>query len=480
MEEPNPELKNPQILSSDSQSKISDPQTFNSEKEDEKTVVEPEIKNISKENTKPEKEPKKFYYSLVKECFVCKKTEDLFLCSRCKLIYYCDQDCQKKDWKNHKDLCIPVDKQPNAEVISIDHFKELRKIGEGNFSDIYSAISLFDKKTYAIKIINKAKLKRMRKEADILMEKHCLKLLMGSPYVIDIYSTFQDDLNLFLHFEFVKGGELWEQAKIFGLPSLSLVKYYFAQIIAALEYIHSKGIVHRDLKLENILLDDKKNIKLVDFGTAKDMFNPEIKGSGNSAKGKMVYENFVGTPHFMAPECIRNKGSDYKSDIWSLGCLLFQMVNGFPPFVGGSEYLIFQKSINEDPVFPEGVFTQETKDIILWILKRDPGERPSLNEIKNHPYLKGIDFCNLRDKFNDFEQSITPEEIYWQKIKKKVLEENIVLMKKEELDKIMSEIREKIEKEETFDEIEKQKALMKSKNLEKQFAHFYKLYDYEY
>lgn len=454
-------------------------------KEDEEIKMKdtkPEVfsKKLSTENLMPNTDIKKFKYNLANECFVCKKTDDLFLCSRCRLVYYCNQECQKKDWKNHRDLCIPIDKQPNPENISLDHFKELKRIGEGNFSDIYSALNIFDKKTYAIKIINKAKLSRVRKEADIFMERHCLKKLLGSPYVIEIYSTFQDDLNLFIHFEYVPGGELWNEVKVFGLDSLSLVRYYFAQIISAVEYIHSKGIVHRDLKLENILLDQNKNVKLVDFGTAKDMFNPEIKGSGNSAKGKKVYENFVGTPNFMAPECVRDKSSDYRSDIWSLGCILFQLINGFPPFIGGSDYLIFQKSINDDPIFPEGVFSEDLKQMILWILKKEPEKRPTLNDIKSHEFFKGVDFNNLRDQFKIYEEQISKEEIFWRDAKKKVFDENIVLMKREELDKIMIVIREKIEKEELFNEEEKKVFLLKSQNIEKQLGHFYKLFDYEY
>ena len=461
------------------------PQKESGTNEEEKIEISKEDlisqKKTSEKDINSEKELKKVQYTIEPMCFVCKKTRDLFLCSRCKLVYYCDRECQKNDWKTHKDLCIPIANQPKRDILSIDHFKEMTKVGEGNFSDIYSAINIFNKKTYAIKIINKDKLKRIRKEADILMEKHCLKKLMGNPYVIEMYGTFQDDLNLFFQFEFVTGGELWDRIKIFGLESLSLVKYFFAQILLAVESIHSLGIVHRDLKPENILLDEKKNVKLVDFGTAKDMFNPEIKGSGNSAKGKRVYENFVGTPNFMAPECIRNKNSDYKSDIWSMGCIAFQLVNGFTPYMGGSEYLIFQKSINEQPIFPEEIIEDDLKELILLMLTKEAEKRPSLEEIKNHQFFKDVDFKNVRDKYEFYEAKITKEEEFWKDIKKKVLDENIVLTKKEELAKIMEEIREKIEKCELFEsEEKKKKAEVKSKNLEKQFAHFYKLWDYEY
>ena len=456
-------------------------QLLNNEEEEKKATQMKPLEKSCSEIDISEKDLKKPNYNLEKKCFICKGIEDVSLCARCRLVYYCGAECQKKDWKNHRDLCLPLDKQPNRDVVSLDHFKDLNRIGVGNFSDIYSSINLFDKKTYAIKMINKEKLKRIRKEADILMEKHCLKKLAGNPYVIEIYSTFQDELNLYLQFEFVKGGELWERVKVFGLDSLSLVRFFAGQIVLAMENIHKFGIVHRDLKPENILMDEKCNVKLVDFGTARDLFNPEIKGSGNSAKGKRVYDHFVGTPQYMAPECIRNKNSDYKSDIWSFGCVLFQLVNGFPPFLGGSDYLIFQKSINENPVFPEFIFDDEVKDLIERILKKEPEERPSLEEIKSHKFFSILDWPNLRDSYAKYEGIETKEETFWKNIRKKVLSENIVLMKKEELIKIMEYILDEIQKSEVFEDSEKkEQANVKVKNLEKQFAHFYKLTDYEY
>jgi serine/threonine protein kinase len=82
-------------------------------------------------------------------------------------------------------------------------------------------------------------------------------------------------------------------------------------------------------------------VKFIDFGTARDFENPHITGSGNGMKGKRVYEHFVGTPQFMAPECIRNKDSTKKSDVYSLGCLFYQLICGRTPYVGKTDYLVF-------------------------------------------------------------------------------------------------------------------------------------------
>ncbi len=105
-------------------------------------------------------------------------------------------------------------------------------------------------------------------------------------------------------------GELWDQSKFYGIVGDSLFKYYACHILKAVFTIHEDyEIVHRDLKPENILLNEKYEIKLIDFGTAKDLSRPDIKGAGNGLKGRKPFEHYVGTPNYMAPECIHNKAS---------------------------------------------------------------------------------------------------------------------------------------------------------------------------
>jgi serine/threonine protein kinase len=108
--------------------------------------------------------------------------------------------------------------------------------------------------------------------------------------------------------------------------------------------MHERNIAHRDIKPENILLDESSLIKFVDFGTGKDMDRPDLKGSGNGRKGGKIYYNFVGTPQYMAPECVHDQNSTPKSDIFSLAGVLFFLRTGYPAFTGGSDYLIFKKT----------------------------------------------------------------------------------------------------------------------------------------
>lgn len=199
------------------------------------------MESIQNSNTTIPKQQKAPLYRLDPNCYICKKADAEYLCSKCKFIKYCSVECQTNDWKSHKEYCLPPSKQPDQTSLAISHFVNLDKIGEGNFSVIYKAFNIFDHKTYAIKVIDKIRVHRIRKEADIMMEKHCLTVLKGSQYVIDIYGTFQDELSLYIQFEYVEGGELWEKIRAFGLESIGLIKYYLAQILNALEYMHSKG-----------------------------------------------------------------------------------------------------------------------------------------------------------------------------------------------------------------------------------------------
>jgi len=255
----------------------------------------------------------------------------------------------------------------------------------------------------------------------VIMEKHCLKKLEGNEYVIKLQDTFQDELNLYMVMELVPCGELWDLVKNFGLKSVSLIKYFTAHIIKAIESLHSKGVVHRDLKPENIMLTREKKIKFVDFGTARDMLQPEIKGSGNSAKGKRIYEHFVGTPQYMPPEAIRNKDSGYKTDVYALGCMLYQFFAGHPPFLGGSEYLVFTATLNKKALYYDFIFDEESKGLIEMMIEKDLNQRAKLEDVKKHSFFAGINWDKL-PSYEECRNLITKDEVYIDDVKHKLMD----------------------------------------------------------
>lgn len=174
------------------------------------------------------------------------------LCSRCKKVFYCNIDCQRANFKTHKLTCelAPVKIEPVKEPpFGIDNFVELEHVGTGNFSTIFKGKSKQDGRVYAIKEVEKMKLKRMEKEADIIMEKHCLTKLKEWPYAVQIERTFQDEVNLYIQMEFASVGEIWEQSKTFGTISEPICKYFFNELVKAMAELHNKfDIIHRDIK----------------------------------------------------------------------------------------------------------------------------------------------------------------------------------------------------------------------------------------
>lgn len=138
---------------------------------------------------------------------------------------------------------------------------------------------------------------------------------------------------------------------------------------------------------------DELRIKIIDFGSCKDMegteFEKKFEEERKSQKSlRPSYKNFVGTPNYMAPECVRNKNSDFASDCWSLGCLLYNLFTGFPPFLGKSDYLIFVKSTEASFGYPKDVVPLLAQDLINKLIVVDPTKRLTLEEIFEHPFLK--------------------------------------------------------------------------------------------
>ncbi|ETW06893.1 AGC/PDK1 protein kinase [Aphanomyces invadans] len=265
-----------------------------------------------------------------------------------------------------------------------------RELGQGNFSRVFLATHKATKEVFAVKMIEKARIMRMKIRHpnifnEVNMEKTVLNMLRH-PNVVRMYHTFQDAANLYFLMEYVSNGELWDvlqlQGKQIGCTE-GLAQFYGADIVNALEYMASRHIVHRDLKPENMIVaKDDGHIRLVDFGTAKNLSDISLNGP-----------NFVGTPEYMSPETIDNKSVDCKSDLWSLGCILYQLLAGETPFQGGSAYLTFLKVKAGTFDFPE-FFSDAAKDLIAQLLQTQPQARPSFDAIKAHPFFHGVDFAH--------------------------------------------------------------------------------------
>mmetsp|Transcript_2060 Transcript_2060/g.2319 ORF Transcript_2060/g.2319 Transcript_2060/m.2319 type:complete len:265 (+) Transcript_2060:799-1593(+) len=206
---------------------------------------------------------------------------------------------------------------------------------------------------------------------------------------------FQTDQKIYFVMNFVRGGELFTHLQTEKRFPEKRVKFYSAQIISAIGYLHEKKIIYRDIKPENILMGEDGYLNLADFGLAKEMTNRDFTTS------------FCGTPEYLAPEIIQNKGHHHAVDWWSIGILIYEMIVGFPPFYHSNQQTMYEL-IEKFPVkFPDPVkhkipMSEEIKDLISKLLEKDPAKRigtdGGLEEISSHPWFEGFDFEGLNKK----------------------------------------------------------------------------------
>jgi 3-phosphoinositide dependent protein kinase-1 len=411
----------------------------------------------------------------MEKCANCEAVNETpMLCGGCKSVSYCNRDCQKSHWKTHKTQCN-FESKPNEEKVEtlvdksseskentisneggnststqtktlqfedyleklekeemekpevakriasfnrIKDFEMLEEIGQGNFTTLYKVIDKKTDKEYALKVAEKAKVVRMHKETDLVVEKHCLSKLKDVHSVVKLEETFQDSQNVYILLELIKGTELWHLVNTFGLPNKAKAFDYFSQILEAVGEIHTRGIVHRDLKPENVMVSsDNDKIKLIDFGSAKDIVE-NVASKGNSSTGRVYFAHFMGTPNYMAPECIHNKASEMPSDIYSLGCILYNLLVGFPPFLGGSDYLIFTAGLQKRIAFYSCMFVSEEIELINKMLDHEIDKRPTIAEVI--------------EKFSSLKFQVLEKEKEWLKMSSTILEEFISKIRKSE------------------------------------------------
>lgn len=259
-------------------------------------------------------------------------------------------------------------------------------LGEGSLSTVHVAEEKGTKRKYAIKMFDRNHLRSNRKDADVTMEEHCLRRA-NHPGIAKLHAEFRDEARWYLVLEYCPGGELWSLVKDVGC-SETVGRHYLAQVVEALSYLRDAGIVHRDVKGENVLIGAEGNCKLVDFGSAKDLCNPHIKGAGTRSF-KTVQEENVGTPNFMAPEAVKNKCSDFRSDMWSFGCMVYQIITGIAPF-GVNLLRLYDKSMKAQLRMPPGL-GERPRDLIRRTVVLDPNSRlgaSDMREIRNHAFFK--------------------------------------------------------------------------------------------
>lgn len=285
-------------------------------------------------------------------------------------------------------------------TVGPDDFIREKVIGKGSFGKVCLVRKRSNGEPFAMKILHKRLIIENEVVEEIKNELH-LMACIHHRFIVKLFYAFHTQSRLFLIMEFVTGGDLgWHVEKDVRFEEERAVRY-MSEVFTAVDYLHSKGIVHRDLKLQNILLTPKGHIKLTDFGLST-LFR--------QGKQKQHLTDPVGTVLYMAPEiCLpfsqqkrRRKfkeGYDYKVDYWSCGICFYEMLYGFSPFDGEREQEIIENIVSKELRFPEsGGVSKEAKSLIRKLLQKDPKKRLcDFKKIQKHKLFKlhGVDFRKL-------------------------------------------------------------------------------------
>eukprot|EP01106_Pelomyxa_sp_JSP_P015331 TRINITY_DN522_c0_g1_i7.p1 TRINITY_DN522_c0_g1~~TRINITY_DN522_c0_g1_i7.p1 ORF type:complete len:293 (-),score=86.64 TRINITY_DN522_c0_g1_i7:97-975(-) len=228
-----------------------------------------------------------------------------------------------------------------------------------------------------MKVLNKNAIIARKQVAHTLSEKEIMAKI-DHPFIVKIHFAFQTEDKLYMVMDFVNGGELFFHLKNESKFAESRVRFYAAEITLALMHLHSLGIVYRDLKPENILLDYQGHVKITDFGLSK-------------AIPKEGTKTFCGTPEYLAPEVLKEKGHSTPVDWWSLGTLIFEMLTGLPPFYSANHNLMYQKILAGDIQYPPEI-SPDARSLLTGLLMQDPNKRYKGTDVQAHAWFRGVDW----------------------------------------------------------------------------------------
>ncbi|EAX95515.1 CAMK family protein kinase [Trichomonas vaginalis G3] len=267
---------------------------------------------------------------------------------------------------------------------TIGDFEIREEISKSLFSTVHIGIHSQSGNRVAIKVLNKTKFQSPDDITRIQRELH-LHMKLLHPLISQMFGYYEDDSNYYLIIEYSENGTLLQHINKNGPIIEQLARRYFIQLLIAVEYLHNvKKIAHRDIKLENILFDSFYNIRLTDFGISKDFENqPE-------------FHTICGSPSYLAPEIIQGHPYSTKSDIWSLGVVLYAMVNGKLPFDASNQKELFHKILKENVTFNANVSPQ-LKDLLTKMLNKNQNARISLEQIKEHQWFSITDYNIVKD-----------------------------------------------------------------------------------
>nr|AML77598.1 putative LOV domain-containing protein [Dipsacus asper] len=339
------------------------------------------------------------------------KPEDLWL-NHSKVVHPKPHRRDSSSWKAIQKIL------DSGEELGLKHFKPIKPLGSGDTGSVHLVELCDSGEFFAMKAMDKGVMLNRNKVHRACAEREILDML-DHPFLPALYASFQTKTHVCLITDYCPGGELFllldrQPTKVLKEDA---VRFFAAEVVVALEYLHCQGIIYRDLKPENVLIQSSGHVTLTDFDLScltsckPQLLIPEINEKKKNQKGQQnpifmaepmrASNSFVGTEEYIAPEIITGAGHTSAVDWWALGILLYEMLYGYTPFRGKTRQRTFASILQKDLKFPGSIqVSLQGKQLIYRLLHRDPknrlGSREGANEIKRHPFFRGINWALIR------------------------------------------------------------------------------------
>jgi len=287
----------------------------------------------------------------------------------------------------------------------LDDFTLLKVLGKGSYGKVMLVQkSGGDGKVYAMKMLRKEHVVKRNQVEHTKTERSVLEAV-NHPFIVNLHYAFQTKDKLYFVLDYCPGGELFYHLKNEGCFSKNRTMHYVAEIASALDYMHSMGIIYRDLKPENLLIDQAGHMRLADFGLCKRTL---------TAEGEKKAKTFCGTPEYIAPEILtgqEKKAYGKEVDWWALGTLLYEMLSGLPPFYDKKVNVMYRKILH-DTLRPHPRVPPEAFSLVSQFLERRPAQRLGAGaddyvKIKGEAFFAPIDWTRLNRR--DYPPEFVPK-----------------------------------------------------------------------